>query len=98
MRVMVTGAAGLVGSATLERLAAEGIAATALVLEPPGRELPADRVIVGDAADPSVVAGALRDADAVIHLAAIPTPLFDPGEKVFAVNTLATFTVLDQAG
>jgi nucleoside-diphosphate-sugar epimerase len=98
MRILVTGAAGLVGSATLDRLAAEGIAATALVLEPPGRELPADRVIVGDAADPSVVAGALRDADAVIHLAAIPTPLSDPAEKVFAVNTLATFTVLDQAG
>ena len=98
MRVLVTGAAGLVGSATLELLAAEEIAATALVLEPPGRELPADRVIVGDATDPAVVAGALRDADAVIHLAAIPTPLSDPGERVFAVNTLATFTVLDQAG
>ena len=68
------------------------------MLEPPGRELPADRVIVGDATDPVVVAGALRDADAVIHLAAIPTPLSDPGEKVFAVNTLATFTVLDRAG
>jgi nucleoside-diphosphate-sugar epimerase len=98
MRVLVTGAAGLVGSATLDLLAAEEIAATALVLEDPGRELPADRVIVGDATDPAVVAGALGDADAVIHLAAIPTPLTDPGERVFAVNTLATFTVLDQAG
>lgn len=98
MRVLVTGAAGLIGSATLDLLAAEGIAATALVLDEPGRALPADRVIVGDAADPAVVAGALRDADAVIHLAAIPTPLADPGERVFAVNTLATFTVLDQAG
>jgi nucleoside-diphosphate-sugar epimerase len=98
MRVLVTGAAGLVGSATLDLLAAEGIPVTALVLEPPGRELPADRVIVGDAADVAVVAGALRDVDAVIHLAAIPTPLRDPGERIFAVNTLATFAVLDQAG
>jgi nucleoside-diphosphate-sugar epimerase len=98
MRVLVTGAAGLIGRATLDVLTADGIAATALVLEPPGRELPADRVIVGDAADVVTVAGALRDADAVIHLAAIPTPLQDPGERIFAVNTLATFTVLDQAG
>lgn len=98
MRVLVTGAAGLVGSATLDLLASSGIAATALVLEPPGRELPADEVVVGDAGDPAVVARALRGADAVIHLAAIPTPLKDPGERVFAVNTLATYTVLDQAG
>jgi nucleoside-diphosphate-sugar epimerase len=34
----------------------------------------------------------------VIHLAAIPTPLHDPGETVFGQNTLATFTVLDRAG
>lgn len=98
MRVLVTGAAGLIGSATLELLAARGIAATALVQDPPGRELPADRVVVGDAADPAAVVRALTDVDAVIHLAAIPSPLKDPAERVFATNTLATFTVLDQAG
>jgi nucleoside-diphosphate-sugar epimerase len=97
-RVLVTGAAGLVGSAVLELLAAEGIPATALVLEPVEKPLPADRVIVGDACDPGVVAGALRDAGAVIHLAAIPAPNRDPDEVVFARNTQATFTVLDQAG
>ncbi len=97
-RVLVTGAAGLVGSATLELLAARGRTVTALVLTDPGRPLPADRVVVGDAADPGVVADALRGVDEVIHLAAIPTPLVDPGERVFAVNTAATFTVLDQAG
>ena len=98
MRVLVTGAAGLIGSATLDLLAARDIAATALVQDPPGRELPADRVVVGDAADPAAVVQALKDVDAVIHLAAIPSPLKDPAERVFATNTLATFTVLDQAG
>jgi nucleoside-diphosphate-sugar epimerase len=98
MRVLVTGAAGLIGSATLDLLAARDVKATALVQEPPGRELPADRVIVGDAADPSAVRRALDDVDAVVHLAAIPSPLKDPAERVFATNTLATFTVLDQAG
>jgi nucleoside-diphosphate-sugar epimerase len=96
--VLVTGAAGLVGSAVLDLLAAGGIAATALVLEKPGRDLPAERVVVGDARDPAVVASALRDADAVIHLAAIPAPDHDPDEVVFGGNSLATFTVLDQAG
>jgi nucleoside-diphosphate-sugar epimerase len=97
-RVLVTGAAGLVGSAVLELLSAERIPATALVLEPPSVPLPTDRVVVGDACDPGVVAGALRDAEAVIHLAAIPAPDRDPDERVFARNTQATFTVLDRAG
>jgi nucleoside-diphosphate-sugar epimerase len=97
-RILVTGAAGLVGGATLDLLHAEGVAVTALVLDEPGRPLPADRVVVGDAGDPATVADALRDADAVIHLAAIPTPTHDPAERVFTTNTRATFTVLDQAG
>jgi nucleoside-diphosphate-sugar epimerase len=97
-RVLVTGAAGLVGSAVLDLLADRDVAATALVLESPPRELPADRVVVGDARDPAVVAAVLRDADAVIHLAAIPAPDRDPDEVVFGGNSLATFTVLDAAG
>ncbi|GGK85151.1 NAD-dependent epimerase/dehydratase family protein [Mangrovihabitans endophyticus] len=97
-RVLVTGAAGLIGGAVLDLLAHRGVAATALVLDDPGRKLRADRVVVGDAGDPEVVDRALRDADAVIHLAAIATPTRDPGERVFGGNTLATFTVLDHAG
>jgi nucleoside-diphosphate-sugar epimerase len=64
----------------------------------PRSGLSADRVVVGDARDPVVVAEALRDADAVIHLAAIPRPDRDPDEVVFGGNSLATFTVLDRAG
>ncbi|WP_433295194.1 NAD-dependent epimerase/dehydratase family protein [Actinoplanes sp. CA-030573] len=96
MRVLVTGAAGLIGTAVLDLLADRGVAVTALVLEP--ASLKADRVVVGDAGDPEVVGEALRDVTDVIHLAAIPNPLNDPGEVVFGRNTLATFTVLDRAG
>ena len=95
--MLVTGAAGLIGTAVLTHLAELGIPVTALVLSPaPG--IPADRVVVGNAADPATVDLALRDATDVIHLAAIPTPSHDPGELVFGQNTLATFTVLDRAG
>ncbi|MFI5892722.1 NAD-dependent epimerase/dehydratase family protein [Actinoplanes sp. NPDC051513] len=97
MRVLVTGAAGLVGSAVLTLLADRGVPVTALVLEQtPG--LLADRVVAGDARCAEVVDEALHDVTDVIHLAAIPTPLHDPDEKVFGHNTLATFTVLDRAG
>jgi nucleoside-diphosphate-sugar epimerase/GNAT superfamily N-acetyltransferase len=94
-RVLVTGGAGLIGRAVLDLLSVRGIAATALVLD---GDAPADRVVAGDATDPELVAEALRDADAVIHLAATPAPDRDPDAELFTGNTRATFTVLDQAG
>lgn len=96
MRVLVTGAAGRIGRAALGLLSASG-PVNALVLKDPG-DLPADLVVEGDATDPQAVAAALKGADAVIHLAAIPTPEHEPAERVFAVNTQSTFTVLEQAG
>ena len=96
-RVLVTGAAGLVGTAVLDLLAAADVPVSALTLAP-APALRADRIITGDATDPAVVADALQDATAVIHLAAIPRPGGDPDEVVFGHNTRATFTVLDQAG
>src|SRR6059036_226695 len=96
-RVLVTGAAGLVGTAVLDLLARRGVPVTALILEPVA-EIRADRVVTGEAGDPAVVADALRDATSVIHLAAIPNPDHDPGDVVFGRNTGATFAVLDQAG
>jgi nucleoside-diphosphate-sugar epimerase len=93
MRVLVTGGDGMVGSAVVRHLLATGSDVTTLTL--PG-VTPHDgvRVVVGDARDPSCVAGAVAGADAVAHLAAIPNPLRDPATTVFANNTQATFTVL----
>ncbi|MFI6505714.1 NAD-dependent epimerase/dehydratase family protein [Nonomuraea typhae] len=96
-RVLVTGAAGRIGRAVLELLAARGDEAVALERHDPG-DLPAARVVTGEAADPATVRAALDGVDAVIHLAAIATPERLPAEQVFGQNTLATFTVLEQAG
>jgi nucleoside-diphosphate-sugar epimerase len=95
-RVLVTGAAGLVGTAVLDLLAAREIPVTALVLD--HAPVDADRIVTGDARDVAVVDDALREVTDVIHLAAIPDPIRDPAEVVFGQNTLATFTVLDRAG
>jgi nucleoside-diphosphate-sugar epimerase len=40
---------------------------------------------------------ALGGQDAVIHLAAIPHPLFDPPQRVMEVNVMGTFNVLEAA-
>ena len=99
-RVLVTGAAGLVGRVVTRAFADRGAAVTALVLEDPGdlAEVGADRVVVGDARDVELVRKALAEVDAVVHLAALPTPRHGTAQEVFGGNTGATFNVLEEAG
>ncbi len=96
-RVLITGAAGLIGRTACRHFAEAGYEVTALVLEDPG-DLQAGRVVVGDATDRGAVVDALAGADAVVHLAAIPAPELGSPDAVFAGNTAATFAVLDAAG
>jgi nucleoside-diphosphate-sugar epimerase len=95
-RVLVTGAGGRLGRAVVAELQAQDIATTGLVLST-SDNCGADTVVVGDARDVAALAKALVGVDAVIHLAAIPSPELGTAEAVFGGNTLATFTVLDQA-
>lgn len=96
-RVLVTGAGGMIGRTVVDDLVAQGILVTALErIEPDG--LPADRMVIGDAGDPAAVEEALVDADAVIHLAALPSPNNGSPLEVFGGNTRATFVVLEGAG
>ncbi len=96
-RVLVTGAAGEIGTATTAYLTEHGIAVTALSLAgpfPPG----ADRVVVGDATSPADVASAMEGVEAVVHLAAIPHPTLGTPYAVYRTNVTATFNVLAEAG
>lgn len=96
-RVLVTGAAGLVGRGVLHQLRESETKVTALVRRDPG-DLDVDRVVVGDTGDPDAMAQAVDGADGVIHLAAIPTPDNHPPQQVFASNVAGTFNILEAAG
>lgn len=101
--VLVTGAPGLIGQATVRYLADRG--ATVRALGRTADEIAAaapgwsDAVVplVGDARDADVVADALAGCDAVVHLAAIPHPSLGSAREVFTNNVDATFTVLAAA-
>jgi 2-alkyl-3-oxoalkanoate reductase len=67
MRVLVTGASGMLGRAAATGLLERGDQVTVLQRRPAG--LPC-REELGDVADPAVVTRALRGQDAVLHLAA----------------------------
>jgi nucleoside-diphosphate-sugar epimerase len=99
-RVLVTGAFGMIGTAVVDTLLAHGVAVTALAVAEPDPEAArrVDRVVVGDAGDVDLVREALADVDAVVHLAALPSPRHADAVTVFSGNTRATFAVLDEAG
>lgn len=100
MLVLVTGARGKVGSATVAALLERGheVRATDLqrgTFERPERGEPdymeADLINAGDAY------AVVRGVDAVVHAAAIPDPNHNPPHVVFGNNLLATFNTIEAA-
>jgi nucleoside-diphosphate-sugar epimerase len=93
-RVLVTGAAGRIGSLLCPRLVRPGRVLRLLDLEPiapaPGLE-----PIVADLTDPAAMAAACAGVDAVVHLGAIPTEA--PWADLLRVNIDGTRTVLEAA-
>jgi nucleoside-diphosphate-sugar epimerase len=97
MKIVVTGAAGRVGRATLAELQAHGHEAWAVdrTLPPAGT---AKRAWIVDLTDAGAVYAALAGADAVIHLGAYPNTSFNPPERVFVNNTAACANVAAACG
>jgi nucleoside-diphosphate-sugar epimerase len=91
MRVVVTGASGRLGPVVVGLLRDKGFEVLA-VDRASGREV---REV--DLGDLDQVSDVLAGADAVVHLAAIPSPNDDPPEIVFGNNTMSTFHVFEIA-
>jgi nucleoside-diphosphate-sugar epimerase len=100
MRILVTGARGKVGAATVSALQDSGHAVTACDLTPPVFERPpegAPRYVQADLTDAGDAFAAVRGHDAVVHAAAIPEPTRNPPHRVFQNNLMATFNCLEAA-
>ncbi len=95
--LLLTGATGLVGSALLRRLVAEGAQVRCLVRDP--RRLGAQRVRVqialGDLADPSSFRNAMRGVQTVVHLAASIRD--QPRCSIEELNGIATWRMVRAA-
>ncbi|MFE2061060.1 NAD-dependent epimerase/dehydratase family protein [Streptomyces sp. NPDC059467] len=73
-RVVVTGAAGMLGTALVDRFVRDGHQVVGLDLLPPAAAHPDVEWIEGDIRDPATVGKAVRGADLVLHSAtALPT-------------------------
>lgn len=95
--VLVTGADGRIGRATVARLRADGWRVVALA--PRFRALTADdaELRVGDATNEADVTAALDGVDALVHLAAVPHWEHGTPYEVYTTNVVSTFNVLVQA-
>jgi uncharacterized protein YbjT (DUF2867 family) len=95
--LLLTGATGLVGSALLRRLLAEGEQVRCLVRDP--RRLGAERVRVqialGDLTDPPSFRNALRGVHTVVHLAASIRD--QPQGSIEELNGIATWRMVEAA-
>jgi nucleoside-diphosphate-sugar epimerase len=91
MRVLVTGASGMLGRATAAALAERGDDVTVLQRRPAGL---ACREVLGDVADPAVVARAVDGQDAVLHLAA-KVDVTGRWAEYLRANVEGTRTVVD---
>jgi NAD(P)-dependent dehydrogenase (short-subunit alcohol dehydrogenase family) len=99
MRILVTGARGKVGAATVAALADAGHDVTAADLGAPLHEAQRDAVpyLQADLTDAGDAFAVMRDQDAVVHAAAIPDPIGNPAHRVFQNNLIATFNTLEAA-
>jgi UDP-N-acetylglucosamine 4-epimerase len=105
MRILITGAAGFIGSHITQALLADGHAVVGLddlstglpANLPEGR--PSWRFVLGDIRDPAVCAAAMEGVDAVVHLAgrnSVPRSLADP-RSALEVNVVGGFNLLEAA-
>src|SRR4051812_27311549 len=100
MKVLVTGGSGFIGSHVIDVRAARGHEPVNFDRAPsPHHDRRRLRTIIGDATDAEVLADAMKDCDAVVHLAAMADVNHvraDP-EEAERLNGRATLAVLEAA-
>ena len=94
-RVVVTGGSGKAGRAVVRDLVDSGH--DVLNVDAMAPSDPAGRYLRADLADMGEAIEALRGADSVIHLAAIPAPGMRTVGQTFEINTLSTYNVFSAA-
>ena len=95
MKVAVTGGSGLAGSAVVKHLLDTGYDVISIDRAPPQTTRAEHRFV--DCEDLGQVYGACQNAEAIVHLAAIPRPIHHTPDQVFRSNIMATFNIFEVA-
>jgi UDP-glucose 4-epimerase len=98
MRILVTGARGKVGAATVHRLLQAGHEVTAVDIAPAVYERARGALYVqADLTDAGHAAAVVPGHDAVVHAAAMASPVHNPRHVIFQNNLMATYNTLEAA-
>jgi nucleoside-diphosphate-sugar epimerase len=95
MKVVVTGGSGLAGHFVVEDLVDHGHEVLSVDRVRPARAVAPFRL--ADLLDLGQTYDCLAGAQAVVHYAAIPRPIYDTDDVVFRTNVMTTFNVLEAA-
>lgn len=96
MKILVTGGLGVVGRPVVRRLIQSGHQVR-VVDRQAGECVEGVECIPCDITDFSAVRDQVRGQEAVVHLAAIPTPSGAPGQEIFHINCGGTFNMYEAA-
>src|SRR3954453_21286841 len=98
MRILVTGARGKVGSAAVLSLLLFDHEVTAVDIAPPVYERAKQvRYVQADLADAGHTAAVVPGHDAIVHAAAIASPVKNPPHVIFQNNVMSTYNVIEAA-
>jgi nucleoside-diphosphate-sugar epimerase len=95
MKIAITGASGSIGSYVIRELHPGGHELVAVGRTPPAAD--GVRFTEASLADSTSLERGFAGADAVVHLAAVPSPYRAPVEELMEVNLLGTVAVLEAA-
>jgi UDP-glucose 4-epimerase len=93
MKILITGGAGQIGSYVVQRMK-DKRDITILDVRP-SPYYPQVPLLKVDLLDADQVKKVVSGFDVVVHLAAIPHPFNDPGDKVLSVNMVSTYNLLE---
>jgi len=94
--IVITGGSGLLGPAVIKEFLEHNYHVVNADIKHPKEAL--CKTIITDLTNLGEVYGVLADADAVVHLAAIPVAYSHPNEVTFQNNVMSTYNILEAAG
>jgi nucleoside-diphosphate-sugar epimerase len=97
MHIAITGATGGIGRAVVALALNEGHSVTSIDRNPPQEPVAGTTFVEADVADYEALERALRGAEALIHLAAIPAPGHHPDHVVHNNNVVGSYNALRAA-
>jgi nucleoside-diphosphate-sugar epimerase len=95
--IVVTGAEGKLGRFVVEDLTQAGYRVIGTDHRPTKDHRRYAKFVQGNLSDLGETYGILADADAVVHMAAVPNPISFSPERIFSNNMMSTYNVMEAA-